>query len=135
MVMEDYNLLDYNQHQTMKIAPTLRTESNLVFLAPTKKGLRSLILKCKILLASLMPIFDCHQSAAQPSLLIILCSLISAGQPLLITLCQSTHQQCWSISAHVHITIIIKSMHASRYQDHHQGLQHHHRVCIIIGYA
>ena len=50
--MEDYNLLDYNQHQLMKIAPTLVTEFDLVFLAPTKKGLRSPILKCKILLAS-----------------------------------------------------------------------------------
>ena len=52
MVMEDYNLLDYNQHQLMKIAPTLVIEPNLVFLAPTKKGLRNPILKYKTQLAS-----------------------------------------------------------------------------------
>ena len=50
--MEDFNLLDYNQHQLMKKAPTLITRPNLVFLDPTKKGLRSPILKCKTQLAS-----------------------------------------------------------------------------------
>ena len=50
--MEDNNLLNYNQRQLMKRAPTLITGPSLVFLAPTKKGLRSPILKCKILLAS-----------------------------------------------------------------------------------
>ena len=50
--MEDYNILDYNQHQLMKRAPNLITRPDLVFLAPTKKGLRNPILKCKILLAS-----------------------------------------------------------------------------------
>ena len=64
--MEDYNLLDYNQHQLMKREPTLVTRPILVLLAPTKKGLRSPILNCKIPFASLMPISDCHQSAAQP---------------------------------------------------------------------
>ena len=49
--MEDYDLLNYNQHQLMKRAPTPITGPNLVFLAPTKKGLRSLILKFKTLLA------------------------------------------------------------------------------------
>ena len=43
--MEDNNILDYNKHQLMKRAPTLITGPNLVFLAPTKKGLRILILK------------------------------------------------------------------------------------------
>ena len=52
LYMEDNNLLDYNQHQLMKIAPTLITGPNLVFLAPTKKGLSIPILKCKILLTS-----------------------------------------------------------------------------------
>ena len=47
MVMEDYNLLDYNQHQIMKRAPTLVTGPSLVFLDPTKKGLTSPILKYK----------------------------------------------------------------------------------------
>ena len=51
--MEDYNLLDYNQHQLVKRAPSLLTGPNMFFLAPTKKGLRSPILKCKILLASI----------------------------------------------------------------------------------
>ena len=69
LYIEDNNLLDYNQHQLMKRAPTLITRPNLVFLAPTKKWLRNTILKCKILLASLMSISDCHQSASQPSLL------------------------------------------------------------------
>ena len=50
--MEDFNLRDYNQHQLMKRAPTLITGPNLVFLAPTRKGLRSLVPKWKILLAS-----------------------------------------------------------------------------------
>ena len=50
--MEDNNLLDYNQHQLMKIAPTLIIGPSLVFLAPNNKGLRSPILKCKIILAS-----------------------------------------------------------------------------------
>ena len=68
--MKDYNILNYNQHQLIERAATLVTGPNLVFLAPTKKGLRSPILKCKIILASLMPISDCHQSAAQPSMLI-----------------------------------------------------------------
>ena len=72
--MEDFNLLDYNQHQLMKREPSLVTRPKLVFLAPTNKGLRSLILKCKILLANLMPITDCHLSVVQPSLLINLCS-------------------------------------------------------------
>ena len=49
--MEDNNLLDYNHHQLMKRAQTLITGPNVVFLAPTNKGLRSPILKCKILLA------------------------------------------------------------------------------------
>ena len=49
--MEDKNLLDYNKHQLMKRAPNLITGPNLVFLASTKKGLRSPVLKCKILLA------------------------------------------------------------------------------------
>ena len=49
--MEDNNLLDYNQYQLMKRAPTLITGPDLVFLVPTKKGLRSPILKFKILLA------------------------------------------------------------------------------------
>ena len=53
MVMEDYNVLDDNQRQLMKRAPTLVTGPNLVFLAPTKKGLRNPIIKCKIQLASL----------------------------------------------------------------------------------
>ena len=48
--MEDYNLLDYNQHQLMKRTPTLVTGPNLVFLAPTKKVLRIPILKCKIII-------------------------------------------------------------------------------------
>ena len=92
MLMEDYNLLDYNQHQLMKRAPTLVRGPDLVFLAPTKKGLRSTILKCKTLLASLISISNCHQSAAQPSLLINLYSSTFARQ--------STHQKRWSISAH-----------------------------------
>ena len=50
--MESNNLLNYNQHQLMKRAPTLITIPSLVFLAPTKKGLRSPILKCKILFAA-----------------------------------------------------------------------------------
>ena len=50
--MEENNILDYNQHQLMKRAPTLITRPNLVFLSPTKKGLRTPILKCNILLAS-----------------------------------------------------------------------------------
>ena len=74
MVMEDYNLLDYNQHQLIKRAPTLITRPGVVFLAPTKKGLRSPILKCQTQLASLMSIFDCHQSDAQPLILINLLS-------------------------------------------------------------
>ena len=44
------NILDYNQHQLMKRAPTLITGPNLVFLAPIEKGLRIPILKCKIIL-------------------------------------------------------------------------------------
>ena len=90
--MEDYNLLYYNQHQLMKRAPTLVTGPSLVFLAPTKKGLRSPILKCKTLLASLMPISDCHQSAA----IIYLCCSInlywstSAHYTLLVNLLINT---------------------------------------------
>ena len=80
--MEDYNLLDYNQHQRAKRALILISGLNLVFLAPIKKGLRTPILKCNILLTSLMPIFDCHQSVAQPSLLINLC--LSTMSSLLI---------------------------------------------------
>ena len=49
--MEDNNILDYNQHQLMKRAPTLIAGPSLVFLDPTKKDLMSPILKCKILLA------------------------------------------------------------------------------------
>ena len=45
MVMEDFKLRDYNQHQLMKRAWTLITGPNLVFLAPTKKGLRNPIPK------------------------------------------------------------------------------------------
>ena len=67
--MEDYNLLDYNKHQLMKREPTLVTRPNLVFLSPTKKGLRSPVLKCKILVARLIPIFDCNQSVAHQPLL------------------------------------------------------------------
>ena len=82
--MEDYNLLDYNRHQLMKRALTLLTRPILVFLAPTMKGLRSPILKCKIPLASLMPISDCHQSVAHQPLFIN-----TAGQSLLNTIGQS----------------------------------------------
>ena len=105
-----------------------RTQPSLAFLAPTKKGLRSQILKCKILLASLMPISDCHQSAAQPFLPINLCLSICSSI-LLVNLCSSffacqyAHQHYWS-SAPVYITIIIKSisMYASSMHHHHQGL-------------
>ena len=86
--MEDNNLFDHNQHQLMKSTPIFVIGPNLVFLAPTKKGSSCPILKCKILLASLMLIFDCHQSATQPYTLIN-----TVGQSLLIT-------RCWSISAH-----------------------------------
>ena len=61
--MEDYNLLDYNQHQFIKRAPTL-----VIFKSPTKKCLRIPILKFKIILAILMPIFDCHQFVAHHSI-------------------------------------------------------------------
>ena len=50
--MEDFNILGYNQHQLVKRAPTLITGPSLVFLTPTKKGLRSPIIKCKIPLGS-----------------------------------------------------------------------------------
>ena len=49
--MEYKNILDYNQHQLMKITTNLIIGTKLVFLAPTKKGLKSPILKCKNLLA------------------------------------------------------------------------------------
>ena len=49
--LEDNNLLDYNQHQLMKREPNLVTVPNLVFLAPTMKGLRSPFLMCKNILA------------------------------------------------------------------------------------
>ena len=64
----------------------------MVFLAPTKKGLRNPILKCKNQLASLMSISDCHQSAAQSYLLINFCSFSSADPSLLKMLHQSTCQ-------------------------------------------
>ena len=87
--MEDYNILDYNHPQLIKKKSTLVMGPSLVFLAPTKKDLRSPILKCKIPLASLMPIFDCHQSAAHQPLLVN--QLIkTAGQALLITLLVNT---------------------------------------------
>ena len=50
MVMEDFRIRDYNQHQLMKREPTFITGPGLVFLSLTKKGLRSSILKCNILL-------------------------------------------------------------------------------------
>ena len=50
--MEYFNLRDYNQHQLIRTSPTLMIGPSLVFLTPTKKGLRSPILKCKILLGS-----------------------------------------------------------------------------------
>ena len=128
MVMEDYNLLDYNQHQPMKRAPTLVIGPSLVFLAPSKKGQRSPILKCKILLASLMPISDCHQSAAP-----LLCS--STMSSLLINTvghCQVIKHQGLNMSSsrsvtqgvhhRVHsVVCIITSSHHSMYR----------RVCII----
>ena len=125
MVMEDFNLLDYNQHQLMKRAPTLITGPSMVFLAPTKKSLRSPIIKCKIPLASLMPIFDRHQSVAHhsicSSMLLVICSILmvlcsslwlqQSSQSLLMYLCTSTINHSWSIfstqytcqSAHPHL--------------------------------
>ena len=93
--MEDNNILNYNQHQLMKREPTLITGTNLVFLAPTKKGLRSPILKCKILHAMLMSIYDCHQSTSQPLLLINLVKYAhqSLLVSMLITLVKSAHQR------------------------------------------
>ena len=115
MVMRDYNIFDYNQHQLMKRAPTLVTGPSLVFLDPTKKSLRSPILKCKIPLASLMPIFYCHQSAAQPSLLIILClSTLSSllvnlfYSSILLLITQSAHWCCWSFAKYCWSSIVIK---------------------------
>ena len=97
--MEDNNLLDYNQHLLIKRAPTLITGPSLVFLAPTKKGLKSLILKCK----------QSYGSVAQPTsaLHINLCSSL-CWSTLLINLwsicssisSQSIHHCCSSISAH-----------------------------------
>ena len=58
------------QSSRLQSAPTDKKSTNsetgpsLVSLAPTKNGLRSPILKCKSILASLMLISDCHQSAA-----------------------------------------------------------------------
>ena len=66
----------------MKRAPTLIIGPNLVFLAPTKKGLSSPIIKCKILLASN------HMALLH-------------NQPLLCTSISSHHfagQHCSSIS-------------------------------------
>ena len=51
LYMEDNNILDYNQHQLMKGAPSLIIGPNPVSLALTRKGLRNPILKCKIILA------------------------------------------------------------------------------------
>ena len=68
--MEDFNLRDYNQHQLMKRAPTPVTRYIFVFLAPTKKGLRNPVFKCKAQLASLISISNCHQFVA----IIYLCS-------------------------------------------------------------
>ena len=82
--MEDNNILDYNQHQLMKIASTLITGPNLVFLAPTKKGLRSTILKCNIILA--------RNHMALLHNLPMLCTSIIAYH--------SAGQQCSSISSH-----------------------------------
>ena len=88
--MEGYNLLNYNQHQLMKIAPTLITGPNLVFLAPTNKGLRSQILKCKILPASN------HMALLhnQP----MLCTSISAHHSTGQSAHHSAGQHCSSIS-------------------------------------
>ena len=107
MVMEDYNLLDYNQHQLMKRGPTLVRGSILVLLAPTKKGLR----RVQSWSASF------HLQAWCQSLIVInlllnhLCSSTSAHRSLLVnlltTLCNllinhcgsifSAHELCWSI--------------------------------------
>ena len=110
LYMEDKNLLNYNQHQMMKRAPNLITGPSLVFLTPTKKGLRSPILKCKIILASnhndllhnqpmLCISISTHQSTGQH------CSLIfgqyshpatqnCCSSQLLINLWSSSHQPC-----------------------------------------
>ena len=119
--MEDYNLLDYNQHQLMKRAPTLITEPSLVFLAPTKKGFRNPILKYKIPLASLMSI--CY-------------STIYAHQPLLVNQLIKTVGQALLITLLVFIKesrLPTRSLYVSA-SNHHQGsIMHIHRgFCIIM---
>ena len=125
MVMEDYNLLHYSQHQLITTEPTLITRPNLVFLAPTKKFLRSPILKCKIPLASLIPITDCHQFASLPLLLINLrSSTLLVNHSLLA---QSGHQHL------LFINVARQSVHViSPSSSSVSACIHHQRVCIIL---
>ena len=93
LYMEENNLLDYNHLQQMKRAPTLITRPILVFLAPTKNGLRIPILKCNIRLARnhMAPLHN------QP----LLCTSISAhhstGQHCSSISGQSTHHYCLTL--------------------------------------
>ena len=101
MVMEDYNLIDYNQHQLIRRALTLMPGPSLVFLNPTKKELRNPILKCKTRLASLMSISDCHQSTIH--------TYTCAYQPLIIHLLKKPHQstcKVWCFHATFHHLVI-----------------------------
>ena len=105
--MEDNNILDYNKHQLMKRAPNLITGPNPVFLAPTKKGLRSPILKCNIILArNHMALL--HNQA-------MLCTSIiayhSAGQQCSSISSHSAHPYCstWLLITNSHQSMVIYS--------------------------
>ena len=94
--MEYYNILDYNKHQLMKRAPNLIIGPNLVFLAPTKKVLRSPILKCKIILASN------HNDLLhnQPMLCISISAHQSTGQHWSLIFGQYSHPATKTVAHH-----------------------------------
>ena len=106
---------DYNRD--VKSAPTLHPGPCLVFLDPAKKDLRSPILKCKILLARN------HMALLQNQPL--LCTSIS----LLIIASQHCCSSLLLVNTTGYYQVInryVKLSMSSRYQNHHQGLEHHH---------
>ena len=100
MVMEDFNLLNYNQQQFMKREPILVRGPNLVFLAPTKKGLTSPILKYKTQLAS---------RSSHVSLHIKLCWSTSSHNSLLVNLLINTTGQSLFACSFCSSTLLVLS--------------------------
>ena len=121
MIMEDYNLLDYNQHQLMKRTQIPVIGSNLVFLTPTKKGLMSPILKCKTQLASISAHVPLHNNT-----LVHNPTQSTAANHQQFCCCHATLSEvCSSIIIINQICIIIKCASLQ------QGFLHHSVIIIV----